>query len=76
MQMPAVVNVGTQPTIPSGRVTVEAHILDSCPDLYGQKVRLTFMTMIRQEKRFESRDALRKQLQKDREEALKRFNMA
>jgi len=76
IQMPAVVNIGIQPTMPSGRVTVEAHMLDSCPDLYGEKVRLTLLTMIRQEKRFESRDALKKQLQKDKEEALKRFNMA
>ena len=74
--LPAVANIGIQPTLPSGRVTVEAHILDDSPDLYGHKVRLTLLTMIREERRFESVNALKEQMAKDREEALKQFNMA
>ena len=75
-QMPAVVNIGIQPTIPSGNVTVEAHALNHCPSLYGQKVRLTLLTMLREEKRFGSPDELKDQIEKDRQKALKLFNMA
>ena len=74
--LPAVANIGIQPTIPSGNVTVEAHVLESCETLYGRKVRLTPLTMLREERKFESAEALREQIEKDRDEALRVFNMA
>ena len=74
--LPAVTNIGIQPTLPSGKVTVEAHILEENPELYGRKVRMSILTKLRDEKRFDSAEALKKQLEKDREEALKLFNMA
>lgn len=74
--LPAVANIGTQPTLPSGKVTVEAHILQECPELYGRKVRLTPLRMLREERRFSSPDELSAQIGKDREEALRLFGMA
>ena len=74
--LPAVVNIGVQPTMPSGRVTVEAHVLEESPELYGQKVRISLMKMLREEKRFGSPDELREQITRDREEALRLFDMA
>ena len=74
--LPAVANIGVQPTIPSGNVTVEAHILGAAPALYGQKVRLTLLAMLREEKKFSSPEALRTQIEKDRNDALKLFDMA
>ena len=74
--LPAVANIGVQPTIPSGHVTVEAHVLEPCPTLYGRKVRLTPLKMLREERRFESPEALRYQIEKDRDDALKLFDMA
>ena len=74
--MPAVVNIGIQPTIPSGRVTIEAHMLDRDRDLYGQRVRLTILKMTRREQRFDSVEALKEQIGRDREEALRLFGMA
>ena len=73
---PAVTNIGTQPTIPSGNVTVEAHILEPCEGLYGKKMRLTLLTMIREERLFRSPEELKEQIGKDREDALRLFNMA
>lgn len=73
---PTVTNIGNQPTMPSGHVTVEAHVLEEGPALYGKKVRLTLLTMLREEKRFDSPEALREQIEKDREEAMKLFDMA
>ena len=68
---PAVVNVGRHPTLPEGHVTVEAHVLtDGEPiDLYGQRVRLSFLRFQRPEKRFDSKDELQAQIARDTEEA-------
>ena len=74
--LPAVVNIGIQPTIPSGKVTVEAHILTESPELYGQKVRLSLLKMLRPEKRFNSVEELTQQIEQDRTEALRLFHMA
>lgn len=62
---PAVVNVGKHPTLPEGRVTVEAYALGADLQLYGQKVRLSFLHFIRPEKRFESVEELRQQISRD-----------
>ena len=63
----AAVNVGVQPTMPSGKVTVEAHVLDGEPELYGQNVILIPGDRIRPEKKFESTEALTEQIRKDQE---------
>ena len=68
-QYRAVVNIGVQPTMPSGKVTVEAHALDSEPELYGRMVRLTLGKMIRPEMKFDSPEALKAQIEKDRKSA-------
>ncbi len=67
---PAVVNVGRHPTLPEGQVTVEAHVLSDEPiDLYGQRVRLSFMRFQRAEIRFDSKEELQAQIARDVEEA-------
>ena len=74
---PAIANIGLQPTIPSGHVTVEAHILEEdCPDLYGKKVRLVPLAMLREERRFSSQKELKDQIEKDCQVARNLFNMA
>lgn len=75
-QYRAVVNIGIQPTMPSGTVTVEANALEGSPDLYGQAVRLTLGKMIRPERKFASPEALKKQIEKDRVAAAEWFGMA
>lgn len=66
---PAVVNVGRHPTLPEGEVTVEAHVLDEDMELYGQRVRLSFLRHMRPEKCFESKEALQAQIASDAMEA-------
>ena len=66
---PAVVNVGRHPTLPEGSVTVEAHVLDGQPDLYGKHVRLSFLKHQRAEIRFADKEALQAQITRDAEEA-------
>lgn len=62
---PAVVNVGRHPTLPEGRVTVEANVLDADLQLYGKKVRLQFLQFLRSEQKFETVDALKTQITAD-----------
>jgi riboflavin kinase/FMN adenylyltransferase len=61
----AVVNVGVRPTVDGATRLVEAHLLDSAPDLYGRRIALTFLDRIRPERRFESVEALRFQIAED-----------
>ena len=68
-QYRAVVNIGTQPTMPSGHVTVEANVLEGEPELYGMHVRLTLGKMIRAERKFGSPEELKEQIERDRKAA-------
>ena len=64
----AMVNIGVRPTVDdSGRVTIEAHLLDFSGDLYGRVLTLDFLRRIRDEHHFGSAEELRKQLVKDAE---------
>jgi len=69
----AVVNVGVRPTFGEDTLAVEAYLLDFSGDLYGQTVRLAFMSRVREERRFPSVDALRAQIADDVETARRRL---
>jgi riboflavin kinase/FMN adenylyltransferase len=64
-----VTNVGTRPTFEPGRVLVETHLLDFAGDLYGRRLELSFCARIREERRFDGPDALRRQIASDVERA-------
>lgn len=69
---PAMVNIGLRPTIRRGNEqTVEAHIINWEGDLYGKDISILFYSRIRDEQRFDSIDALRSQLEQDREASLR-----
>lgn len=65
----AVVNIGQRPTFDGGEITVEAHLLDYQGDLYGQRLGLAFVERLRDERKFESVDALVAQIRQDIERA-------
>ena len=68
--IPAVVNIGTRPTLMRGNHTVmEAHLIDWKGDLYGKEIAVKFLRRLRDEKKFDSIEALREQIEEDREEA-------
>lgn len=61
-----VTNVGVRPTVNNGQdVTVEPWILDFDGDLYGQAIRVEFFQRLRDERKFESLEALRSQIETD-----------
>lgn len=63
---PAVTNVGVRPTVDTdGGVTVESHLLESAPELYGADCQVEFLKMLRPERRFESMEALGEQIARD-----------
>ena len=64
-QLPCLINQGYQPTLPSGERRVEAHILDFNGDLYGAAVALTYIKLLRAERKFDSREELAMQLTSD-----------
>ena len=62
----AAINVGTNPTFTDERaVHIEAHLLDWSGDLYGEHIRLRFEARLRDERRFDGKDALVAQLHDD-----------
>ena len=63
---PAVANLGTRPTFHGqGAASIEAHLLDVDMDLYGASLRLCFVQRLRDERRFESAEALTRQIRED-----------
>lgn len=69
--MPAMLNIGTNPTFQRQQTTIEAHIIGFEGDIYGRKVRVEFGRKLRDEQRFESVEALQKQLETDKKEVEK-----
>ncbi len=65
-------NVGVKPTIEGERAPLaETYIVGLNEDIYGQVVALSFVSMIRDEKKFDSIDALKRAMQED----LKYYNI-
>ena len=60
-------NIGVRPTVGGTVPTIETHILDFAEDIYGLPLRITLLRRIRNEVRFPSLDALKAQLENDRE---------
>jgi riboflavin kinase/FMN adenylyltransferase len=62
-----VVNIGTRPTFKEGDVeTIEVHLLDYAGgDLYGRVLEVRFLDRLRDEKRFDGVDSLKKQIAAD-----------
>lgn len=63
--MPAMMNIGNNPTFQRNIQTLEAHIIGFEGDIYGRQVSVDFIQRLRGEERFGSVDELMAQLQKD-----------
>lgn len=63
---PSITNIGVRPTVDaSGRAQTETHIFGVDRDLYGTAIRLGFVLRLRDERAFDSVDALRSQIAAD-----------
>lgn len=64
----AVMNIGTNPTVQDKeepRTYIEVHVIDFEGNLYNQLMRVEILHRLRDEQRFESLDALRRQIETD-----------
>jgi riboflavin kinase/FMN adenylyltransferase len=60
--LPGVANIGSRPTVAGTQLRLEVHLLDFDSDLYGRKLTVEFVRKLRDERRFDSLDALRRQI--------------
>lgn len=63
-------NIGTNPTVDGKTHSIEVHFFDFNADIYNTELKVEFLKRLRSEQKFESIEALKKQLKKDREAAL------
>ena len=70
---PAMTNVGDNPTFHEQTVTLETHALGYSGIAYEETVTLEFLAFLRDEIRFDSPEALIRQMETDRETVLERF---
>jgi len=68
-----VANIGVRPTVQGKTPILEVHVFDFNGDLYDKYVQVTFCQFIRSERKMASLEALEKQIQCDKEEALRFF---
>jgi riboflavin kinase/FMN adenylyltransferase len=71
--LPVVTNVGRRPTFAGEALRAEAHVIGWSGDLYGRKVEVSFGSRLRPERKFESVEALRRQIAADVDEARSRL---
>lgn len=58
-------SIGTNPTVNGKNLSIETYILDFDENIYGKHMRIEFVEKIRNEIKFDSKEALKEQLQKD-----------
>jgi riboflavin kinase/FMN adenylyltransferase len=62
-------NIGYRPTVNGHQKKIEANIFDFSDDIYGEKIKVTFIQRLRDEIKFDSKEHLSEQLRKDKQEA-------
>ncbi|BBF42886.1 riboflavin kinase [Lachnospiraceae bacterium KM106-2] len=71
----SVTNIGLKPTVGGeNKEGVESFIFDFCGDLYGKEIEVMLLKHQRSEKKFESLEALKEQIQSDINETKEYFN--
>lgn len=63
-------NIGMNPTVYGSKETIEVHFFDFDEDIYEDILKIELLHRIRDEEKFESLEALKRQLAKDKDTAL------
>jgi riboflavin kinase/FMN adenylyltransferase len=66
---PGVASLGTRPTVGGGPSVLESHLFDFDGDLYGQRLQIEFVAGLREERHFDSLDAMIVQMHEDARQA-------
>ena len=64
-ELDGVANLGTRPTVDGSGVVLEVHVFDWSGDAYGRCIDVGFVAKIRDERKFDSFEALRNQIGRD-----------
>jgi riboflavin kinase / FMN adenylyltransferase len=72
---PAMMNIGFRPTAGGSGLTIEAHLLDFDQDIYGATLTIHLKTRLRDERKFDSFEQLKGQLDADRLATRNYFNL-
>lgn len=67
-------NIGTNPTVNGQSTNIEIHLINWTGDLYHQTISVSLIDRLRDEKKFDSLDDLKKQLEKDKESIWTAYN--
>ncbi len=76
MELLGVANVGNRPTVDGKEMLIEVHIFEFSKDVYGKNVEVIFCKKLREEKKFDSFEIMRQQIEKDAEQAKEYFSVA
>ncbi len=71
----AITNVGVKPTVNGEKPCVETHLINFTGDIYGEKVKVRLIKFLRDEKKFENLESLKKAVEEDINKAKKYFNI-
>lgn len=66
-------NIGVKPTLGENKLSVEAHLLNFDKDIYNQKIQINILERLRDEQKFDSFDALKSQLEVDKQNTIRYF---
>ena len=67
-------NIGYRPTVNGRERTIEINIFDFDKDIYDHTLKIQLIDQIRQEKKFDDLQELKKQLLEDKKKALQILN--
>ena len=62
---PSITNVGPAPTFSETKLIIESHILDFNDDIYSKEITVEFLSLIRPQHKFSSKEELIRQLKND-----------
>ena len=72
--LPGAASIGVRPTIGAGlKPALEVHLLDFSGEIYRQHVSVNFLHMLRGQEKYDSLDALKKQIARDVDDTRKYF---
>ncbi len=74
-RLPAIINVGNNPTFKGTRKWIEAFIIDFNKNIYGREISIFFFERLREEIKFKNKEELTVQIKKDYQKALNYFGL-
>ena len=66
-------NIGVKPTLGENKLSIEVHLLNFDKDIYNQKIQVQLLERLRDEQKFESFEALKSQLELDKQNTIRYF---